>query len=265
MKYLRKYHLLESNLIELNDWEDFKQIVTDEILDKWNIDSDLVRESIPGKSGNSLLEPELHIRINQYFNNDEPLDIVKDCRNLHLRVYQMTGKFINVNWSSQQINILLEDIPNHWTILKDFNLQEVKSDNTVDGKSGGVCDYDTAIEILEYLNGFYRFAYNSDIELFKKCFEIIQSKEDCKIVFSLSIFSKERFKQRVCFKFCFGENWDFMNAVGSIRDMREYPIFIIDANHVDSPILRLRYGNYWNEFSGEREMVDLLKSEKYLS
>ena len=265
MKYLKKYHLLESSLIDLNDWEDFKDLIRSEVLDEWNISSDLVSESIPGKSGNSLLEAELHIRINQYFNNDEPLDIVKDCRNLHSQVYQMTGKFINVNWSSQQINITLEDIPNHWTILKDFNLQEVKSDNTVDRKSGGVCDYDTVINILEYLNGFYRFTYNSDIELFKKCFEIMQSKGDCKIVFSLPKFAKERFKQRVCLKFCFGENWDFMNAVGSIRDMREYPIFIIDANHVDSPILRLRYGNYWNEFSGEREMVDLLKSEKYLS
>ena len=124
MKYLRKYSLLESNqynLIELNDWEDFKDLITSVILDKWDIDSDLVRESIPGKSGNYLLEPVLHININQYYNNDEPLDIIKDCRNLHLQVYQMTGKFINVDWSSQQINIILDDIPNHWTILKDFN------------------------------------------------------------------------------------------------------------------------------------------------
>ena len=257
MKYLRKYSLLESNqynLIELNDWEDFKDLITSVILDKWDIDSDLVRESIPGKSGNYLLEPVLHININQYYNNDEPLDIIKDCRNLHLQVYQMTGKFINVDWSSQQINIILDDIPNHWTILKDFNLQEVKSDNTVDSKSGGVCDYDTAIKILEYLNGFYSFAYNSDIELFKKCFNTIKDKGDFKIVFSLPIFIKERFKQRICFKFCFDENWN-----------GHYPVFIIDNNHTESPVIRFRYGSYaFKQVSGEREMVDLLKSETYL-
>jgi hypothetical protein len=246
---------MESNLIDLNDWEDFKDLLTSEILDEWEISSDLVSESIPGKVGNSVLEPVLHIRINQYFNNDEPLDIVKDCRNLHLRVYQMTGKFINVDWSSQQINIILDDIPNHWTILKDFNLQEVKSDNTIDNKSGGVCDYDTAIEIIEYLNKFYRFAYNSEINLFKTCFDIMKSKGDCKLVFSLPRFKDERFKQVVSFKLCYKEGWD-----------ENYPLYIIDTNYTDYPVLRLRYGGSWVQVSSgnsENKMINFLK--KFIS
>ena len=253
MKYLKKFQLLESNLIDLRDWEDFKDLIQSEILDEWDIPKSLVGESIPGFSGNSLIEPELHIRINEYYNNVEPEQLIEDCRNLHKQVYQMTGKFIDVNWSSQQVNIMLEEVPNHWTILQDFNLQEVESDNTINRYPGGVCNLETALKILDYLNGFYRFVYNTDIELFKKCFEIMQNKGDCKIVFSLPTFAKDRFRQKVCFKFCYKENW---NA--------SYPIFIIDANHVDSPLLRLRYGNYsWNDVSGEKKMLDFLEKFSY--
>jgi hypothetical protein len=253
MKYLKRYHLLESNLIDLRDWEDFKDLVQYEILDEWNIPKSLVKESLPGKSGNSLLEPELHIRINEYFNNLEPVDLVRDCRNLHKQVYQMTGKFISVNWSSQQVNIMLDEVPNHWTILQDFNLQEVESDNTIDKKTGGVCDLETALKILDYLNGFTKFAYDSDIEPLKKCFEVMQRKGDCKIVFSLPTFTKDRFRQKVSFKFCYKENW---NA--------NYPIFIIDANHVESPLIRLRISSYnWNEVSGEKKMLDFVENFSY--
>lgn len=255
MKYLKKFHLLESNLIDLRDWEDFKDLIQSDILDEWDIPKSLVRESLPGKSGNSLLEPELHIRINEYSNNLEPVDLIRDCRNLHKQVYQMTGKFISVNWSSQQVNIMLEEVPNHWTILQDFNLQEVESDNTINSYSGGVCDLETTLKILDYLNGFYRFVYNSDIELFKKCFEVLQRKSinGCKLVFTLPTFKKERFRQKLTLKFCYQENW---NA--------NYPIFIIDSNHVDSPLIRLRINNQsFKGVSGEKQMLDFLEKFSY--
>ena len=37
MKYLKKFQLLESNLIDLRDWEDFKDLIQSEILDEWDI------------------------------------------------------------------------------------------------------------------------------------------------------------------------------------------------------------------------------------
>jgi len=253
MKYLKKYALLESNLVYQVDWEDFKDLIQSEILDDWDIPQSLVKESLPGKTGNQFIEPELHIRINEYYNNLEPEDLIRDCRNLHKQVYLMTGKFIHVNWSSQQVNITLEEYPNHWTTLQDFNLQEVESDNTINRYSGGVCDLQTALQILDYLNSFTTVAYKSDIELFKKCYSIMQSKSDCKLVFSLPIFTQERFRQTVCFKFCFGENW---NA--------QYPIFIINTNHVDHILIRYRVGKYnWNEFSGERKILDALEKFNY--
>ena len=255
MKYLKKFQLLESNLIDLRDWEDVKDLIQSEILDEWNIPKSLVAESLPGQSGNSLLKPELHIRINEYFNNVEPEQLIKDCRDLHTQIHQMTGKFIDVNWSSQQVNIMLLDYPNNFTVIKDFNLQEVVSDNTINRYPGGVCNLETAIEIMEYLNTFYRFCYDSDIELLRKCFEVIQRKssKECKLVFTLPTFTKDRFRQKLTLKFCYQENW---NA--------SYPIFIIDANHVDSPLLRLRFGNAsWKEVSGEKKMLDFLEKFSY--
>lgn len=237
MKYLKSFN--ESNWsvpgpkIDLEDWVDFKDLIQSEILDEWGISQDLVSESLPGKSGNLLLEPELHIRINDYFNNSEPVDIIQSCRNLHKQVYQMTGKFISVNWSSQQINIMLDSYPNHWSILSDFNLQEVKSDNTIDNKGGGVCNLETALGIIDYLNSFYRFCYDSDKQLFIKCYELMCSKGDYKIVFSLPLFTPERYRQKFCFKFCLDGKWD-----------KNTPIYIIDNSHIESPYIRIRHGSY---------------------
>jgi hypothetical protein len=251
MKYLKSYSMLESNnfVVDLKDWEDFKDLVRSEILDEWNISDDLVKESIPGRNGNSLLEPELHFGINDRFNNDEPVEIIKACRDLHNQVYQMTGLYIHVSWSSQQVNIILCDIPNNYTIIRDFNLQEVESDNIVDRKSGGVCNLETAIEIIKYLNKFYSFCYESDINLFKECFNIMSKKGDCKIVFSLSKFLKERYSQKLSFKLCLNNDWN-----------GKYPIFLIDSNHVDSPLIRLRYGNHsWDEISGNQKIINFIK------
>lgn len=51
MKYLKKFQLLESNLVHQNDWEDVKDLIQSEILDEWDIPKSLVAESLPGKSG----------------------------------------------------------------------------------------------------------------------------------------------------------------------------------------------------------------------
>ena len=115
MKHLTNFRIFESKffLIDEEKWEDVKDIIQLDILDRFNIPNRLVQESLPGKSGSKLLEPELHIRINERFNNDEPKEIMKACRDLHKRVFAITGLFIDVRWSSQQINIMLNNYPNH--------------------------------------------------------------------------------------------------------------------------------------------------------
>lgn len=251
MKYLKKWSILESHIVNLKDWEDFKDLVSSEIFDEFDISPDLVKESIPGKHGDTLYEPELHFHINERYNNNEPVEIIAACRNLHTRVHDMTGLYLSVNWSSQQVNMILCDVPNHYTILKDFDLQEVWDFR--DRKSGGVCDLETALEIINYLNGFYTFCYKSDIELFKQCFEIMNKSGNCEIIFSLSRFKKERYSQKATFKFCLDKDYD-----------GKYPIFTIDTNHTDSPLLRCRYGNYnWHQFSGSKNILRFLTDEYF--
>ena len=253
MKHLTNFRIFESKffLIDEEKWEDVKDIIQLDILDTFNIPNRLVEESLPGKSGSKLLEPELHIRINDRFNNDEPQEIMKACRDLHKRVFAITGLFIDVRWSSQQINIMLNNYPNHYTIIRDFNLEEVEEDNIYNHMSGGLCDYDTAIKIMDYLNGFYRFVYDSDKLQFKKCYDILDERYNIRLVFSLPKFDLERFRQIVCFKF----------NIYSETSLPEYkpkfkingPIFSIDTNHVDSPLIRHRVSNTsWNDLSGNK-------------
>ena len=203
MKYLQKYKIFESSsyLVEEDKWEDLKDLIQMEIMDKWGISNDLVTESIPGRRGDKLLEPELHMRINERFDNDEPKEIMKDCRDLHKRVFSLTGLFIEVRWSSQQINIMLRDIPNHYTIIRDFDLEEIVDSNTYDRKTGGVCDWNTALEIIKYLNGFYEFVYRTDLSIFNKCYDIVDELYNVELVFSLPEFEKELYRQKLFFKF----------------------------------------------------------------
>lgn len=260
MKYIKQYRIFESgsnNLINEDKWEDLKDLIQMEVMDKFGISHNLVTESIPGKRGNQLLEPELHMRVNERFNNDESKEIMKACRDLHKRVFSLTDLFIDVRWSSQQINIMLSDVPNHYTIIRDFNLEEIESDNTYDRKTGGVCDWNTALTIIKYLNGFYRFAYDSDINLFNKCYDIVDDLYNVELVFSLPQFEKERFRQKLFFKFNLSTAKE--RVIG-----KYYPIFIIDSNHTDSPLLRKRRSNAsLIDIYGEKRMLDFLATEQF--
>lgn len=257
MKYLKKYQIFESILIDSEKWEDVKDLIQLEILDKWGISNDLVRESIPGKSGDKLLEPELHIRINERMNNDEPVEIVKACRNLHKRIFALVGLFIDVRWSSQQINIMLNDYPNHYTLISDFDLIEIEDDNTYDRETGGVCDFETALKIISYLNSFYRFVYDSDLEIFKKSYKTLDDLYKVELIFSLPKFEKERFRQILCFKFKLESKVE--KIIG-----KQFPILIFNTNHTDSPLIRKRTGNYnWIEIFGEKKVVDFLSTEQF--
>ena len=260
MKYLKKFKIFEEYknvLVEEDKWEDLKDLIQIEIMDKFGISNDLVKESIPGRRGNQLLEPELHIRINERFNNSEPKEIMKACRDLHKRIFNHSGLFIDVRWSSQQVNIMLGDIPNHYTVIRDFDLEEIEDSNTYDGRTGGLCDYETALKIIKYLNGFYRFAYDSDINLFNKCYDIVDDLYNVELVFSLPQFEKELYRQKLFFK--------FKLSTGKERVIsRYYPIFMIDNNHTESPLLRKRTSNSsWIDIYGEKKMLDFLATEQF--
>ena len=254
MKYLRGYKIFEENKIDSDKWENLKDIIQMEIMDKWSITNDLVTEVLPKRYDDVH---ELHMKINERFDNPEPVEIMADLRDLHSQVFALTGLFISVLWSSQKIIIRLHDFPNHYTIMKDFNLDEIEDDNTIDRKGGGLCDIDEALKIIKYLNGFYRFAYDSDISLFQKCYDVLDELYVVDLVFSLPRFEKERFRQNLCFKFKLSTGKE--RVIG-----KHFPIFMFDTNHTDSPYIRKRTGNYsWIEKFREKNMIDFLKTEQF--
>jgi hypothetical protein len=237
MKYLKRYKIFES-WISIDKWEDLKDLIQMEIMDKWGISNSLVDEVKSAENKTQLLEPALRIRINERFDNNEPVEIIKDVRNLYKRVFSLTGKFLKVEWSSQAIFVYLSKLPNHYTIIQEFGLTlDPNSDNTFDRKVGAICTYEQALEIFKYLNGFYRFAYDSDIKYFTEAYQILSDLYKVEIVFSLPRFEDERFRQVVCFEFKLKSGKE--RVIG-----RHFPVFIINTNHTDSPCIMKRTGSY---------------------
>ena len=237
MKYLKEYKLFES-WVSIDKWEDLKDLIQMEIMDKWGISNSLVDEVKSGENKTQLLEPALRIRINERYDNDQPVEIIADVRNLYKRVFGLTGKFIIAEWSSQAIFVMLRDIPNHYTVIQDFGLTLApNSDNCFDRKKGAHCTYEQALEIFKYLNGFYRFAYDSDIKYFTEAYQILSDLYKVELVFSLPRFENERFSQVICFEF------KLQSAKERII-VRHFPVFTINTNHTDSPYIMKRTGNH---------------------
>ena len=237
MKYLKRYKLFES-WVSIDVWENLKDLIQMEIMDKWGISNTLVDEVKGGENKTQLLEPALRIRINERFDNDQPVEIIADVRNLYKRVFAMTGKFIIAEWSSQAIFVMLRGIPNHYTVIQYFGLTlDPNSDNCFDRKIGAHCTYEQAFEIFKYLNGFYRFAYDSDIKYFTEAYQILSDLYKVELVFSLPRFEDERFSEVVCFQFKLQS--DKERIIG-----RYFPVFTINTNHTESPYIKKRVGNY---------------------
>jgi len=237
MKYLKEYKLFES-WVSIDKWEDLKDLIQMEIMDKWGISNSLVDEVKKGENKTQLLEPALRIRINERFDNDKPVEIIADVRNLYKRVFGLTGKFIKAEWSSQAIFVYLSNIPNHYTVIQHFGLTlDPNSDNCFDSKKGAHSTYEQALEIFKYLNGFYRFAYDSDIKYFIEAYQILSDLYKVELVFSLPRFEDERFSQVVCFEFKLQSGKE--RVIG-----RHFPVFTINTNHTDSPYIMKRTGNY---------------------
>lgn len=257
MRYLNKFLLFENNLIKSDDWEDLKDIIQLDIMDKWNIPNHLVEEFTSWKSSDELLEPRLRIYINERMNNDEPKEIIADFRKLHKRVFALLGKYISVEWSSQAIFVELNDIPNQWTIIEDFNLEiDPTHDNIIDREVGGICTYDQALSIIDYVNKFYKFVYDSDIKYFNEAYQILNSLYEVKIVFSLPKFEKETFKQVICFEFKLKSKEEKVTG-------RYFPVFTVNTNHTDSPyIIQRRNLSSWHTIQCNRQK-DFLENEQF--
>lgn len=257
MNYLKNFYVFENNLIKIDEWEDLKDLIQLDIMDKWNIPNKLVEEFSTGKSGDKILEPSLRIYINERFNNDEPKEIIKDVRKLHKRVFGLLGKYISVEWSSQAIFVELHDIPNHYTIIEDFNLEiDTTHDNIVDSKVGGICTYDQSLSIIDYVNKFYRFMYDSDMKYFNEAYQILNDLYDVQIVFSLPKFEKERFRQVICFEFKLKSKVE--KVIG-----RYFPVFTVNTNHTESPYIIKRTSNSsWIQIKHDRQK-DFIENEQF--
>lgn len=256
MKYLKR--IFEGAELKPDEWEDVKDIIQSEILDKYHISIDDVSESLYLRKY-VVYDPVFSIK----FDNLELSPyVIDDIYALNKRVKQLTGHFIlaknNVNMPSKKnIEIILSKTPDQRVVGDHFNLEECDTDNTIDKKRGLLCSYEEAVKILEWLNTFYGFCYRTEFEAFKLAYDTLQELYDVGIVFSMPKFENERFSQVVCFQFILSGNERFDNR---------FPIFIINTNHTDSPYIRKRMNGYnWIDipFNKKERYIDFLKTEQF--
>lgn len=270
MKHLKTYKkLFEGSELNPDQWEDVKDIIQSEILDKHHISIDDTGEKLGNYSGKyKVYDPIFSIN----FDNLELSSyIIDDIYKLNRRVKELTGNFIiaknNVNIPSKgNIEIILSKTPDQRIVGEHFNLEECETDNTIDRKSGFLCGdyntgYETAVKILEWLNTFYRFCYPTEFEAFKLAYDTLSELYDVLIVFSMPKFEDDRFSQVVCFQFILSSKRGGESVIGN-----KFPIFIINTNHTESPQIRKRVYDYnWIEIPCDKKerLLDFLKTEQF--
>ena len=261
MKHLKTYKkLFEGSELNPDQWEDVKDIIQSEILDKHHISIDDTDEKFGTYNKYVVRDPIFSIKLD---NLELSPYIIDDIYKLNRRVKELTGNFIiaknNVNMPSKRnIEIILSKTPDQRIVGEHFNLEECDTDNTINKKSGFLCGYynntyETAVKILEWLNTFYTFCYKIEFEAFKLAYDTLKELDDVLIVFSMPKFEADRFKQVVCFQF----------ILSGKRDNR-FPIFIINTNHTESPQIRKRTDLYnWVDisFNKKERYIDFLKNE----
>ena len=254
MKHLKTYKkLFESSRIEFEQWEDVKDIIQSEILDKYHISIDDVDEKLGEYSGQyGINDPIYALKFN---NLELSIDVIDDIYGLNRRIKELTGNFIiaknNVNRPSKgNIEIELSKTPDSRIVREHFNLEECDSYNGFDKMRGGLCDYETAVKILEWLNTFYTFCYRTEFEAFELVYNTFSTtiKNDVQIVFSMPRFEDKRFSQVVCFEL--------------LNDSNSVPVFTINTNYTDSPSVRFRRSTIGRNFYND---IPCDKKEKLLS
>ena len=270
MKHLKTYKkLFEGSELDPDQWEDVKDIIQSEVLDKHHISFDDTEEKLGNYSGKyKVYDPVFSIK----FDNLELSQyVIDDIYKLNRRVKELTGNFIiaknNVNIPSKgNIEIILSKTPDQRIVGEHFNLEECATDNTINRESGFLCGdyntgYETAVKILEWLNTFYKFCYRREFEAFKLAYDTLCELYNVLIVFSLPKFEAELYKQVVCFQFILSSKRGGESVIGN-----KFPIFIINTNHTESPQIRKRVDGYnWIDipFDKRERYIDFLKTEQF--
>jgi hypothetical protein len=262
MKYLKTYNkLLESATLDPDIWEDIKYIILAEILDKYEISIDDVNEELGKHSGKyNIYDPIYKIK---YDNLEMSSYVIDDIYELNRRIRELSSHFIiadnNVNSSKGNIEIKLSKTPDNRITIDHFNLEWCDTDNTINKKQGGMCDYETAVKILEWLNTFYTFCYPTEFEAFKLVYNTLLELYNVQIVFSLPTFEDERYRQVVCFQFLLSSKVEKVIS-------NKFPVFIINTNYTESPTVKKREGNYnFKEVNcdNKERLLYFLKTEQF--
>ena len=272
MKHLKTYKkLFEGSELDPEQWEDVKDIIQSEILDKHHISIDDADEKLGNYSGKyKVYDPIFSIK----FDNLELSQyVIDDIYKLNRRVKELTGNFIiaknNVNVffaHGGNIEIELSKTPDQRIVGEHFNLEECATDNTINRESGFLCGdyntgYETAVKILEWLNTFYKFCYRREFEAFKLAYDTLCELYNVLIVFSLPKFEAELYKQVVCFQFILSSKRGGESVIGN-----KLPVFIINTNHTESPQIRKRMDGYSQidiSFDKKERYIDFLKTEQF--
>ena len=125
-----------------------------------------------------------------------------------------------------------------------------------DKEVGGICQYEQAVDIINYVNKFYRFVYDSDMKYFNEAYQILNDLYDVQIVFSLPRFEKERFRQVICFEF------KLKSKVEKVTG-KYFPVFTVNTNNTESPyIIQRRSNSSWHTIPYNRQK-DFLENEQF--
>ena len=244
MKYLKTYDKLFENVVSVDEevWEDFKDILQIDILDEFSISEDDMTDHAK-KLG--YVDPLITIRDNK----SNFVNVIPNLKDLSRRVKAMSGYFLSVFQAGNDIYFNFSECPTSISILNDFNLEPTFLNNS--NTLAGYVNIDQAIEIINYLNTFYKFADDDDIELLKNNYEILRNIYNTKIKINVRYFEKVKDKQFVAFEF---------ELVDKLHDKN--PVFVISSNDINSPYILIKNG--LNDIKVSRSMQeDFLQKEEF--
>ena len=244
MKYLKTYDKLFENVISIDEevWQDFKDILRSDILDEFGINEDDMTDHA-AKLG--YVDPLITLRCYK----SDFVNMIPNLINLSKRAKAMSGYFLSVFQAANDIYFNFSECPTSISILNDFNLEPTFLNNS--NTLAGYVNIDQAIEIINYLNTFYKFADYDDIELLEKNYEILRNIYNTKIKINVRDFDKGKYKQFVAFEF---------ELVDKLNDKN--PVFVISSNDINSPYILIKNG--LNDIKVSRSMQeDFLQKEEF--
>jgi hypothetical protein len=244
MKYLKTYNKLFENVVSVDEevWEDFKDILQIDILDEFNIPNENMTDYA---LKNGYVDPLIIVRGDK----SNFINMIPNLKDLSRRVKTMSGYFLSVFQAANDIYFSFHECPTSISILNDFNLELTFLNNS--NTLAGYVNIDQSIEIINYLNTFYKFADDDDIELLKNNYEILRNIYNTKIKINVRDFDKGKYKQFVAFEF---------ELVDKLHDKN--PLFVISSNDINSPYILIKNG--LNDIKVSRSMQeDFLKKEQF--